>query len=87
MINRDTDDYIIGKLKDPAEAEAYLNASLELFFEDYDTEVFFKNIELIIRSRQSITEYSKISGINRQHLYNIFRNETSPLLKRISILF
>jgi len=75
---RKYEDYLIEKLKDPEYAEAYLNASLEAFMEDNDTQALMLAFEHLARAKYSITEMAKQTGVQRQHLYRIFDNESNP---------
>jgi probable addiction module antidote protein len=71
-------DYIIEKLKDPEEAELYLNAALEDYFEDQDTKAFFACLKNLIKAKTSITDFSENAHINRSHLYDIFNSKVDP---------
>lgn len=75
---RKYDEYLIETLKDPKEAEGYLNASLELYMEDNDVQALMLALEHLSRAKYSITEVSRRTGIPRQNLYKIFDNETNP---------
>lgn len=72
------------KLKDPAQAQAYLNASLELFFKDNDFQAFYGSLEEIVKAKYTIADYSELSGIDREHLYKIFNNEANPHFNTIT---
>ena len=75
---RNYDEYLIESLKNPEEAEGYLNASLELYMEDNDAQALMLALEHLARAKYSITEVSRKTGIPRQNLYKIFDNETNP---------
>jgi probable addiction module antidote protein len=75
---RKYEDYLIESLKDPEEAEAYLNASLEAYMEDNDSQALMLALEHLARAKYSITEMAKQAGVKRQHLYKIFDNESNP---------
>lgn len=83
---RKYDDYLIETLKDPKEAEGYLNASLELYMEDNDAQALMIALEHLARAKYSITEVSRKTGIPRQNLYKIFDNETNPNFNTVFIL-
>ncbi|MDD3013755.1 MAG: putative addiction module antidote protein [Candidatus Gastranaerophilales bacterium] len=83
---RDYQDYLIKKLKDPDEAEAYLNASLEAYMEDNDTKALMLALEHLARAKYSVTELSRITGVSRQHVYRIFDNESNPNFTTISTI-
>lgn len=83
---RKYDEYLIETLKDPKEAEGYLNASLEAYMDDNDAAALMLSLEHLARAKYSITEVSKQTGIPRQNLYKIFDNETNPNFNTIFIL-
>lgn len=83
---RKYDEYLIETLKDPNEAEGYLNASLEAYMEDNDAAALMLSLEHLARAKYSITEVSKQTGIPRQNLYKIFDNETNPNFNTIFTL-
>ncbi len=78
MKYKEINNYNIEELKDPAEAQAYLNASLELYFKDDDFQAFYKSLDHIVKAKYSIADYSELSGINKEHLYKIFSNKANP---------
>lgn len=75
---RKYDEYLIETLKNPKEAEGYLNASLEAYMEDNDAMALMLSLEHLARAKYSITQIAKQTGIPRQNLYKIFDNETNP---------
>lgn len=83
---RKYDDYLIKTLKDPNEAEGYLNASLEAYLEDNDAKALMLSLEHLARAKYSITDVSRKTGIPRQNLYKIFDNETNPNFNTIFTL-
>lgn len=83
---RKYDEYLIQTLKDPKEAEGFLNASLELYMEDNDAMALMLSLEHLARAKYSITQMAKQTGIPRQNLYRIFDNETNPNFNTIFIL-
>src|SRR3989339_63119 len=81
---KDINDYIIEKLKDPEEAELYLNAALEDYMEDFDAAALVIVLRNLVMAQGSVTEFAKRAGINRQHMYKIFNNEVKPQFDTIS---
>ncbi len=75
---RNYQDALIESLKDPEEAEAYLNASLEAYMDDNDAQALMLALEHLARAKYSITELAEKAGVKRQHLYKIFDNESIP---------
>lgn len=75
---RNYQEALIESLKDPEEAEAYLNASLEAFMEGNNAEALMLALEHLARAKYSITELAQQAGVKRQHLYKIFDSESIP---------
>lgn len=86
MFMRKYEDYLIETLKDPEEAEAYLNASLEAYMEDNNTQALMLAFEHLARAKYSMTEMAKQAGIQRQYLYKIFDNEINPNFQTVFTL-
>jgi probable addiction module antidote protein len=80
---RDMDNYILELLKDPKEAEAYLNASIDVYMEDGNTAAFCIALEHLVKSRCPVAEFSEKNSINRKQLYRIFRNEINPSMETV----
>ena len=81
---KDINEYIIEKLKDPEEAELYLNTALEEYMQDFDATAFVIALRNLVMAQGSVTEFAKKAGINRQHIYKIFNNEVKPQFNTIS---
>jgi probable addiction module antidote protein len=83
---RKYEDYLIESLKNPDEAEAYLNASIEAYMEDKNSQALMLALEHLARARYSMTDLAKKVGVQRQHLYRIFDNESNPKFQTITEL-
>jgi len=81
---RKLDDYLTESLKDPKEAQAFLNAALEELQEDNNIEAFSNALNILIRSQGSISEFAKNTAINRTHLYRITGNAVQPQFSTIT---
>ena len=75
---RDYKDYLTESLKDPEEAQAYLNASLEAYAEDNNIQALMLALDHLARAKYSISEFSQKSDVKSRHLYKIFDNESIP---------
>ncbi|MDD3436612.1 MAG: hypothetical protein PHC64_05615 [Candidatus Gastranaerophilales bacterium] len=75
---RDYDEYLINSLKDKEEAMAYLNASLEAYLEDKNTQALMSAFENLSRAKYPMKELAKRLGIKSQNLYRIFDNKINP---------
>ena len=62
----------------------YLNLSLEEYIEDGDFNKFFKSLERVIKSRESISSFAKKVNIDRSNLYSLFNGEKIPRLDTVA---
>lgn len=77
------EEYLIQQLQDSEYQKAYLNATIEEFLEDGDFDLFFQSLELVIKSRESITDFAKKAGVTRAALYEMFKGERVPRLDTV----
>ena len=71
-------DFIIEQLKDIEFQKEYMNESLAQYINDGDFNAFFRSLELVIKSRDSISGFCEKAGIDRTMLYQIFNGERVP---------
>ncbi len=71
-------EFIIEQLKDIEFQKEYMNESLAEYINDGDFNAFFRSLELIIKSRDSISGFCEKAGIDRAMLYQIFNGERVP---------
>lgn len=62
----------------------YLNLSLEEYITDCDFNKFYKSLEKVIKSRESISSFAKKVNIDRSNLYTLFNGEKVPRLDTIA---
>ena len=62
----------------------YLNLSLAEYVSDGDFNKFYKSLEKIIKSRESVTSFAKKVNIDRTNLYTLFNGEKVPRLDTIA---
>ena len=77
------EEYVINQLKDSEYQKEFLNATIEEFLEDGDYDVFFQSLELVIKSRESISDFAKNAGVTRAALYEMFKGERVPRLDTV----
>lgn len=77
------DDFLIEQLKDKDMARGFLNESLNTYIENGNFEEFLYSLEIVLKSRQSVTSFSKEAKLNRSNLYDIFRGRKKPQLHTI----
>ena len=62
----------------------YLNLSLAEYVSDGDFNKFYKSLEKIIKSRESVRSFAKKVNIDRTNLYTLFNGEKVPRLDTIA---
>ncbi len=77
------EEYVINQLKDSEYQKEFLNATIEEFLEDGDYDAFFQSLELVIKSRESISDFAKKAGVTRAALYEMFKGERVPRLDTV----
>ena len=77
------EEYVINQLKDSEYQKEFLNSTIEEFLEDRDYDVFFQSLELVIKSRESISDFAKKAGVTRAALYEMFKGERVPRLDTV----
>lgn len=71
---------LLEALKDPEEAQAYLEAAFELYQEDGDTEALLLAMKDVAEAQGGIGKLAKKTTISREHLYNILASKHTPRL-------
>lgn len=76
----DYQEHLIDSLKDPIEAQAYLNAALM----DGDQEVFLLALKHVLMAQGGdMTTLARESQLNRENLYRMFSQKGNPRLVSI----
>ncbi|MBI4395214.1 MAG: putative addiction module antidote protein [Candidatus Omnitrophica bacterium] len=75
-------DDLIKRLKDPARAEGYLNATLE----DEDKRVFLLALRNVIEAYGGMTKIARLSKISREHIYRMLSAKGNPELATLKNL-
>jgi probable addiction module antidote protein len=78
----DYQEYLMRALKDPREAEAYLNAALE----DEDPRVFLLALRNVVQARGGMGKLAARSALNRESMYRTLSKEGNPSLKTLGAL-
>ena len=77
-------EFITEQLKDKEFQKEYLNESLAEYITDGDFNKFFKSLEKVIKSRESVSTFAKKVNIDRTNLYTLFNGEKIPRLDTIA---
>jgi len=71
-------------MQDKELQKEYLNLSLEEYLVDGDFNKFFKSLERVIKSRESVSSFAQKVNIDRANLYTLFNGEKIPRLDTIA---
>ena len=74
----DFNDFLIEQLKNEDFQKEYMNESLAEYIKDGNFNAFFRSLENVIKSRDSISGFCKKAGIDRALLYDIFAGKRVP---------
>jgi probable addiction module antidote protein len=75
-------DYLIHSLKDPKEAEGYLNAALE----DGDPSAFLQALRNVAEARGGMSKTAAASKLNRESLCRMLSRKGNPSLQSLATL-
>jgi probable addiction module antidote protein len=88
MKYRKLDDYITEKLKNnPEYATEYLNAALEDYYDDFNSDALALAIKRLVLATGSIKSFSETAKVNREHLYRVFNAKATPQIDTLSKIF
>ena len=79
-------DYLKEQFKDDDYVKEYINAALELYFEDHNKELFLASLKGIIQAKGGIAEFSRHTHINRQHIYKMLSDKGNPSFDNIGLI-
>src|SRR5574344_193702 len=74
----DFKEFVVEQLKDEEFQKEYMNESLAQYIQDGDFNAFFRSLEAVIKSRDSISGFCQKAGIDRALLYDIFSGNRVP---------
>ena len=72
------DNYMNETLQDTCEITAYLELAIEEYQNDGDTKSLMRAIQRVAEAKGGISKLAEDTKLNRQNLYRIFANQTSP---------
>lgn len=75
--------FLIEDFKNPQEALAFFQVTIEEFLENNDLTHFNHALDLLIKSQGSVSQFAKNTGISRTHLYKIFKSKSEPKLSTL----
>ena len=80
----DFNDFVLEQLKDENFQKEYMNESLAEYVETGDFNAFFRSLENVIKSRDSISGFCEKAGIDRALLYDIFNGKRIPRIDTLA---
>jgi len=80
----DLNEFLQEQLQDDEFQKAYMNESLAEYIEDGNFNAFFRSLEAVIKSRDSISSFAKKAGIDRALLYDVFKGERIPKIDTLA---
>lgn len=80
------EDAILEELQDTSFATAYLQAALDDYTENGDSEEFLRGLQLLAHARGGITKLAEDTGFRRQSLYKALSENGNPRLDTLSIV-
>ena len=83
----DLENYIVNDLKSDEDIKLFLNASLKDYLEDGDFNSFYRALEIVVKSKDTVSGFAKKLGMSRSHLYSLFKNEKEPKFSTIVKIF
>lgn len=80
------ENYLKNQFQDKNNVKEYINAALEQYFEDHNKELFLSSLKEIIKAKGGVTEFSRQTHINRQHIYKMLSDKGNPSFDNIGSL-
>ena len=77
---RSYEDGLIEDLKDPEEAQAYLEATLNAYEEDGNTDALLLALGHVAKAQGGMGQLAKRTAVGREHLYDILASQQTPRL-------
>jgi len=75
-------EYLIERLRDPREAEEYLNAALE----EEDPQLFLLALRNVAEAQGGVAQLAEKAKLNRESLYKMLSERGNPELKSLDTL-
>ena len=70
-------------LKEPEEAQAYLEVALEEYEETGDTSPLLLALKDVANAQGGVGDLAKRAGLNREHLYRVLSSKSQPKLDKL----
>jgi probable addiction module antidote protein len=73
-------------LKDPIEAQAYLEVALEEYEKDKDTFLFLACLKEVAEAQGGLTKLAEKTHLNRQNLYRALSKKGNPKFETLEVI-
>ena len=83
---RDFKEYHLEKLRDPEEAQVYLEVALEEYEKDRDKEAFLLALRDVAEAQGGIGKLAKETHFDSQNLYKALASEGNPRLETVGAI-
>ena len=80
------ENYLKIQFQEEENIKEYINAALEQYFEDHNKELFLASLKEVIQAKGGVSEFSKRTHINRQHIYRMLSTKGNPSFNNIGSL-
>ncbi len=77
------EDRLVESLKDPLEAQAYLQVALEDYEQTGETDPLLLALKDVAKAQGGIGALSERAGLNREHLYRVLSSKSQPRLDKL----
>lgn len=74
---------LLESLKEPLEAQAYMEAALEEYEETGETGPLLLALKDVAKAQGGIGALSRRAGLNREHLYRVLSSKSQPRLDKM----
>lgn len=79
----DWDIFVADYLNNPEDALAYLQASLDQYFEDGDMQAFLLALRNLAKAEGGLARLAKLTNMNRESLYKALSARGNPQFKSV----
>lgn len=78
------EEYLIGKLRDPDAAQAYLEIALSEFEEDGNYAAFLQALNDVTKAQGGVGKLAQRTHLKRQSIYRVFSGQANPRLDTLA---
>lgn len=79
----DFDKWLLEKLKDPKEAQGFLEISFEEYEKDDDNKTFLSALRFVVEAHGGLGKLARKTKLSRQHLYKVLSSRGNPQMSTV----